>query len=88
MGYRSDITVVIYGSECNAEKYEALRVLMPTHRAERARVMQGTAGRALDRLFLCLLLGLLFVALLAVVQLFRTEVKKALALLEEPRTVA
>ncbi len=34
MGYRSDITVVIYGSECNAEKYEALRVLMPTTFAE------------------------------------------------------
>ncbi len=43
MGYRSDITVVIYGSECNAEKYEALRVLMPTTFAEVYGVWDGCA---------------------------------------------
>lgn len=30
MGYRSDITVVVYGNGCNAEKYETLKVLMAT----------------------------------------------------------
>jgi len=43
MGYRSDITVVIYGSECNAEKYEALRVLMPTTFAEAYGMWDGCA---------------------------------------------
>lgn len=30
MGYRSDVTAVIYGNECSAEKYETLKVLMAT----------------------------------------------------------
>lgn len=30
MGYRSNVTAVIYGAQRNADKYEALRVLMNT----------------------------------------------------------